>query len=124
MTVIRDADTRRTQTPNATMTTLASPSLGQAALSMWRVDMAAGASGPLHGIDAEQIWTVVEGAASVEIDGEVTDLVAGDTVIIPADAVRRFSSAASDFAAIVVAPPHMQAYPLPGGAKLVPGWVV
>ena len=124
MPVIRDSQARRTETPNATMTTLASPTLGQAALSMWRVDMTAGATGPLHGIDAEQIWTVISGYAAVEIDGVTADLAVGDTVVIPADVPRRFSSTATDFAAIVVASPQMQAYPLPAGARVVPGWVL
>ena len=36
--VVRAADTRRTETPNATMTTLASPTLGASGgLSLWQV---------------------------------------------------------------------------------------
>ncbi len=45
MTVIRRGQGRRTETPNAVMTTLASPTLGGAEHSLRRVDMAPGASG-------------------------------------------------------------------------------
>ena len=60
--VVRNANIRRTQTPNATMTTLASPTLGATeGLSLWKVEMAAGASGPRHVFDSEQLWTVQAG---------------------------------------------------------------
>ena len=42
MPVIRHADSRRTETPTAVMTTLASPSQGGAGQAVWRVDMRPG----------------------------------------------------------------------------------
>jgi quercetin dioxygenase-like cupin family protein len=136
MPVIRHADGRRTQTPNAVMTTLASPTQGGAAHAVWRVDMAPGQSGPLHGIDTEQVWTVLAGAATVELDGGTLAVGPGDTLVIPADAPRRLTAdPAAGLAAIVVAPAGMRAYPLdgttasptcavPDGDKLIPAWVV
>ena len=45
--LVRAGQARRTETPNALMTTLASPSQGPTAgLSMWRVEMRAGQQGP------------------------------------------------------------------------------
>ncbi len=67
------------------MTTLASPTQGGAIQPVWRVDMAPTASGPTHAIDAQQVWTVLDGGATVEIDGAVVAISAGDTLIIPAD---------------------------------------
>jgi quercetin dioxygenase-like cupin family protein len=89
MPVIRHADGRRSETPNAIMTTLASPTQGGAWQSMWRVEMAPGAAGPLHVIDTEQIWTFLEGGVTVELSGETLTLESGDTLVIPADAPRR-----------------------------------
>ncbi|WP_157186849.1 hypothetical protein [Nocardia jiangxiensis] len=64
--VIRTTERRRSETPAGVMTTLASPTVGDTAgLSMWQVDMTAGASGPLHVFDSEQIWTVLDGELSV-----------------------------------------------------------
>jgi len=72
---------RRTQTPNGVMTTLASPTLGATReLVLWRVRMEAGAAGPEHAFDSEQVWTVVAGAANVTVDG--------DTIVLPAGATR------------------------------------
>ncbi|WP_460308915.1 cupin domain-containing protein [Actinocorallia aurea] len=85
MKIVRSSEVRRTSTPAATMTTLASPTLGQAATSVWRVDAAPGASdGPLHVIDAEQVWTFLSGTAIVEAGGRAETLAAGDTIVIPA----------------------------------------
>jgi quercetin dioxygenase-like cupin family protein len=135
MPVIRRADSRRTETPNAVMTTLASPAPGGAGHAVWRVDMRPGQAGPLHAIDTEQVWTVLDGSATVELDGETLTVGRGDTLILPADAPRRVSAGpVSGFAAIAVAPAGTRAYPLdgtrvlpacavPDGDKLVPAWV-
>ena len=95
MPVIRNAESRRTETPNAVMTTLASPTQGGAGQAVWRVDMRPGQSGPLHAIDTEQVWTVRRVSA---------DPLAG-------------------FAAIAVAPAGTRAYTL-DGTKVAPGYAV
>jgi quercetin dioxygenase-like cupin family protein len=129
MPVIRHAESRRTETPNAVMTTLASPSQGGAGQAVWRVDMRPGQAGPLHAFDAELIWTVLDGGASVETGGEVLAIAPGDTLILPAGAPRRIiADPAAGFAAIVAAPAGAGACALadPGpkpGEKLVPAWV-
>lgn len=89
-TVIRAADARQTQTPNATMTTLASPTLsGPTPISLWRVAIGAGHQGPLHVFDSEQIWTLVAGGASFTVDGTQFDLAAGDTIQIAGGTERQ-----------------------------------
>lgn len=88
--VVRTTERRRSETPTGVMTTLASPTLGATVgLSMWEVAMTADASGPLHVIDSEQIWTVLEGELSVTIAGRAEDIHPGDTVVIPADVERQ-----------------------------------
>jgi quercetin dioxygenase-like cupin family protein len=135
MPVIRRAETRRTETPNAVMTTLASPTQGGAGQAVWRVDMRPGQAGPLHAIDTEQVWTVLDGGATVELGGQALTVGPGDTLILPADAPRRVSAdPAAGFAAIAVAPAGTRAYTLdgtrvapgcavPDGDKLIPAWV-
>jgi quercetin dioxygenase-like cupin family protein len=125
MPVIRHAESRQTETPAAIMTTLASPTQGGAGHAVWRVDMRPGSSGPAHAVDAEQVWTVLEGRATVELDGDTLAVGPGDTLVMPADAPRRVSTCPeSGFAAVVAAPAGMRAYLLDGnGDKLVPAWV-
>ena len=90
---VRAGERRRCETPNATMTTLASPTLGAtASLSMWQVEMAAGAQGPRHVFDSEQVWTVLEGQLAAVVAGEENELRAGDTVVLPAGAERQLSA--------------------------------
>lgn len=93
MAVIRSADRRRTETPNAVMTTFASPTQGGAERSLWQVEIAAGSAGPVHVIDVEQTWSILAGTASVEVADESVELAAGDTVVVPAGVVRRFAAA-------------------------------
>ena len=91
--LVRAAQARRTQTPNALMTTLASPSQGPTAgLSMWLVEMRAGQQGPAHVFDTEQIWHLIEGEAEVTVNARNLVLGPGDTVVLPAGAERQVSA--------------------------------
>jgi len=88
--IVRTTERRRSETPAGVMTTLASPTVGATTgLSMWEVTMTAGASGPLHVFDSEQIWTVLDGELSVAIAGQREDLGSGDTIVIPAGLERQ-----------------------------------
>ena len=101
VTTVKAADTRRTETPNATMVTHASPTLGGSArLSVWEVRMDAGSAGPLHAFDSEQVWTVVDGELDITVDDAPEHLAAGDTIVLPPGLPRRIS-AASDARALV-----------------------
>jgi quercetin dioxygenase-like cupin family protein len=123
MTLIRKAEARRSETPAGVMTTFASPTQGGAGLSIWRVDSAGGAAGPEHLIDAEQVWTFLEGTATVRLAGETLSIAAGDTVVMPADVVRQVSAGADGFTAVVAAPAGAQAS-MPGSAdKMLPPWI-
>ena len=88
--LVKRADARTTVTPNATMTTLASPTLGATSgRSLWLVEMTADATGPMHVFDTEQIWTVIDGHAAIEIEGVAHPLDAGDTLVIPRGTERQ-----------------------------------
>ncbi|NEW41508.1 cupin domain-containing protein [Nocardia cyriacigeorgica] len=123
MTVIRHSETRRTETPAGVMTTLASPTQGGSSLSLWRVEVAPGISGPPHFIDAEQIWTVLTGRAEITLNG--TDLVvdAGDTIVLPPDALRQISGGAEGYTAVVAARPDARAGTPEGTGTIVPPWI-
>jgi quercetin dioxygenase-like cupin family protein len=89
ITSVSPGENRRTETASTRATTLASPTVGGSTrTSLWRVAMDAGATGPRHTIDSEQIWTVLSGAATIHSDHGETRVTEGDTVIMPADALR------------------------------------
>ncbi|MFI0374147.1 cupin domain-containing protein [Actinomadura sp. 1N219] len=112
MTLIRDAESRRTDTPNGTMTTFATPTQGGTeGIALWRVDMAPGRTGPLHAFDTEQIWTFLDGAATIDLDGRKLEAGPGDTVVLPADVPRQMTSRPdAGFTAVVAAHAGCLAY--------------
>lgn len=98
---VRATAARVTTTPNARMTTLASPSLGAAeTLSMWRVEMAQASAGPLHTFDSEQIWSVLDGELEVSIEGAAHRLSSGDTLVVPAGLSRQVTARATSRAIV------------------------
>lgn len=115
MPVIRGADSRRSETPNGVMTTFASPAQGGGDLALWRVDMRAGGEGPLHAFDVEQVWTVLDGRASITLGAETHQAAPGDTFVMPVDVPRQVrADPADDFTAIVASFAGGRAYN-PGG---------
>jgi quercetin dioxygenase-like cupin family protein len=89
ITLVQSTDVRESETAATRAYTLASPTVGGSTrTSLWRVKMFAGATGPRHLIDSEQIWTVVSGDASIRTEtGEIVAR-AGDTVIMPGGVLR------------------------------------
>ncbi|HMH90235.1 MAG TPA: cupin domain-containing protein [Streptosporangiaceae bacterium] len=135
--VIRAEESRRTQAPSGLVTTLASPTQGGAGLAVWRMDITPGAAGPVHAYDTEQVWTVISGAATVELDGGAVTVAPGDTLVIPAGATRQMiADPQAGVSAISITPAGTRAYTpggpvqvdphcaLPEGDKLIPAWVV
>lgn len=112
MTLIRDAESRRTETPNGTMTTFATPTQGGTeGIAVWRVDMAPGRTGPLHAFDTEQVWTFLDGTATIDLDGRELEAGPGDTVVLPAGAPRQMTSRPdAGFTAVVAAHAGCLAY--------------
>jgi quercetin dioxygenase-like cupin family protein len=122
---IARAQARVTTTPNATMTTLASPTQGGSRLlSLWRVDMEAGQYGPDHAFDVEQAWHLVDGAATVVVDERSIELAAGDTVVLPRGSRRRIGTSVGA-AFVVTGPAGGLATPFGDGLgdPVAPAWI-
>ncbi|TDD83076.1 cupin domain-containing protein [Actinomadura darangshiensis] len=111
MTLIRDTESRRTETPNGVMTTFATPTQGGTeGIALWRVDMEPGRTGPLHAFDTEQVWTFLDGAATVDLDGRKLEAGPGDTVVLPPGLPRQMTTGDSGFTAVVAAHAGCLAY--------------
>ncbi|GCD93381.1 cupin domain-containing protein [Embleya hyalina] len=129
MPVIRDTEARVTKTPNAVMTTYASPTQGGTDTALWRVDMSPATTGPLHTIDTEQIWTIIAGALTVTIDNDQFTATTGDTLILPADTPRQLHAhPESGFSAIATSPAQSHAYvptsdPNSRSNRITPPWI-
>ncbi|MFC5064734.1 cupin domain-containing protein [Actinomycetospora atypica] len=122
MTVIHHQDARRTETPNAVMTTFASPTQGGSDQALWQVEMAADARGPVHDMDAEQVWTVVEGSGRVVVGDEEWALGVGDTAVLDAGTTRQIVAGPTGLVAIVAGRGGAIASG-PGRDPVVPPWI-
>ncbi len=123
MPVVRHAEARRTTTPNAEMTTFASPTQGDSGMAVWQVRMDPGASGPLHSFDVEQVWAVLAGSARIELDGGEHQVGTGDTVVMPARVPRRIHAGPDGITTVVAATAGAQAT-AEGGDPVLPPWIV
>ncbi|MDT0320132.1 cupin domain-containing protein [Streptomyces millisiae] len=86
-------------TPNAEMTSLATPRRGSRELSAWRVRMAPGARGPWHSVDREQVWLPLTGTLAVTSgDGtaEPWHVGPGQAAVLPAGEPRQVSTAGGE----------------------------
>ena len=113
MYVISESDARTTTTPAAVVTGLAAPSQGSSELSSWRVRMSAGAEGPMHAVDREQVWMPVRGSFAVTVDGETATVGPGQAAVLPAGVLRQIRTTDEPVEALVCMPV--------GGQATVPG---
>ncbi len=123
-TPTRSEAMRRTETPNAAMTTIASPTQGPTTnLSVWKVDMRAGQQGPRHLIDREQVWHVVDGVISVTVEAESAQLKGGDAIVLAAGVERQITAHAD--AEIIVCGRGDAVASVPGetGSRGTPPWM-
>ncbi|CAM3716991.1 cupin domain-containing protein [Kibdelosporangium persicum] len=104
---------RTVETPNAAMASLATPSLGSKEQSTWRVSMRPGAQGPVHAVDREQVWVLLDGAVEFVVDGSANLVRAGETAILPAGETRQVRVADGPVEALVCMPV--------GGSVTLPG---
>lgn len=123
MTLVRSDRTRRVETPNAVMTTYASPTLGGSAQALWRVEMGPGAIGPVHVMDGEQIWTVLDGAATVTVDGEVLAAAVGDAVVLAPGRTRQIAADPADGLTALVTGRGDDVASGPDREPTVPPWI-
>lgn len=123
-TPVHASERRRTETPNAVMTTFASPTLGgSSGLSLWQVEMHAGQRGPLHEFDSEQLWAVAAGQISMQIETETVALEEGDAVVLPAGAVRQISALTDARMIVCGHGDAVASVPDEDGPRGVPPWI-
>src|SRR3954470_18056277 len=99
-------DARVVETPAATMRTYASPSTAvPSPVAVWRTEMAAGGTGPLHVVDIDQVVVVVAGQLRAEVDGRELVVPAGDSALLPAGVARRLGAGSGDLVTVTAAQP-------------------
>jgi quercetin dioxygenase-like cupin family protein len=67
-------------------TSLATPSRGSQETCVWRVEIAPHTPATPHSLTREEVFVVLEGEATVEIDGVEELARPGDAIVVPAEA--------------------------------------
>ncbi|MFF3862557.1 cupin domain-containing protein [Streptomyces sp. NPDC002209] len=120
MLVITPTAENVTVSPNARMTGLAAPSRGSAELSTWTVAMEAGQSGPEHSVSREQVWTVTSGALEVTCKGRTERIEAGQTLVLPPQALRQVHAAQAAEAHVAMRADGVVCVPGTEGTRVLP----
>ena len=66
-------------------TSLATPSRGSSETSVWTVEIDPGTPATPHSLTREEVFVVLDGTASVSLDGARGRAEAGDAFVVPAD---------------------------------------
>jgi quercetin dioxygenase-like cupin family protein len=117
MTITRGVDAPRVETPNAVMTTLASPAKQGSDLAVWTVSMRPGQVGPTHAVDADQVYVVTGGRLRLTIEERPHVLETGDAVHLAAGTWREVAVDGQAVATALVAMPAGGRVTLPDGTE-------
>lgn len=99
---------------------VATPASGARQIEMWRGRMEAGAATPPHRHSGEEVVLILSGSGRATVDGQEVRYAAGDTLILPANAVHQiFAECDSEF---VSAMPLGDTVTLPDGTVMNPPW--
>jgi quercetin dioxygenase-like cupin family protein len=108
--------------PGATITGLASPSRGAGDVAAWRVRFAPGHASPLHSLDREEVFVVLEGAVTARFADHSETARAGGALIVPSGV--EFSLVAESGPAEAVCMLPVGGTALLDGERIVPPWAV
>jgi quercetin dioxygenase-like cupin family protein len=86
MPIIQAPDEATHDIGTARFTSLATPTTGSAETSVWQVEIAPGAPASPHSLTREEVFVVLEGAASVVLDDVPGIAEQGDAIVVPAGA--------------------------------------
>jgi mannose-6-phosphate isomerase-like protein (cupin superfamily) len=122
MTLIAAADAAVFDVPDTHVVAYAAPSRGSAELCLWRIDIAPGATSPLHHMDCEEVFLCVHGSAVVELPGQRRPLAAGDCLVLPAGTDFSFRVGEQGFRAVACIRAGGKATMAASGDTFVPPW--
>lgn len=108
--------------PGSRFTSLATPSRGSTDTAVWQVELAPETVSPPHSLTREEVFVVLEGTASVEIDGVEGVASPGDAIVVPSATTFTLSNlGASPLRMLCCLPVGGQAA-LDDGSAFTPPW--
>ena len=105
-------------------TSLATPSRGCSRTSVWQVEMPAGQRPTPHRLTDEEVFVVLEGVASVELDGQHSTAATGDAIIVPAGVSFALANDGPGALRLLCCLPVGGRAQLPDGEPFTPPWAL
>ncbi len=110
--------------PGTRFTSLATPSRGEADVSVWQVEIQPGTKPVPHRLTKSEVFVVLGGEAEVRLGDDVSHAVAGDVIVVPAQAPFALEVRGEEpFRAHVSMPVDGQAV-MDDGAPFTPPWAL
>lgn len=122
MPVIRAAEGTEYDVHGAKFAAYANASTGAAELRAWHLRIPAGQPGVEHRISKEEVFLVIRGTPRFSLDGEATDLAAGDVALAPAGCLLKVDNPSSQEAHIWVSTLRGISATMPDGSLMTPPW--
>lgn len=82
-TIIRGADAPEFGEAGTLITGYGSPSRGSDSVAAWKVSLEPGAASPVHELTHDEVFIVLSGEASFDVEGRSHRVGAGDAICVP-----------------------------------------
>ena len=105
MPIIRQVDAPRFEMPGLVVRGLSSPKRGAKETAVWHLSLLPGTPAFPHSCTREEVFVATAGSAQVTLDGELSELCAGDALVVPSGVTFALGNASSvPFEAVVSFP--------------------
>jgi quercetin dioxygenase-like cupin family protein len=122
MPVVRSSEAVVHEIHGVRFVSYATPLSGSKELCAWRGEIPAGAKGPLHTVNREEIFHLLTGELLITLDGRTERITAGDTVIINPGVPLGIENPAQETATAWVTTSIGLQAELADGSVLTPPW--
>jgi quercetin dioxygenase-like cupin family protein len=123
MPVERADDHPRFELGGNAITSLAAPARGSEETALFRIDLPPGGGLPAHHHDHFDVFTITAGDATMHLGDDETTIVAGDSVVVPPEAVHRLDAGDAGASIVVTMVAHTKLIRDDDGSVIVPPWV-
>ncbi|MFE2313432.1 cupin domain-containing protein [Streptomyces sp. NPDC059441] len=122
MPVVRSSEAVVHEIHGVRFVSYATPLSGSKELCAWRGEIPAGAKGPLHTVNREEIFHLLTGELLITLDGRTERITAGDTAIINPGATLGIENQTQETATAWVTTSIGLQAELADGSVLTPPW--
>jgi quercetin dioxygenase-like cupin family protein len=122
MPVVRSSEAVVHEIHGVRFVSYATPLSGSKELCAWRGEIPAGAKGPLHTVNREEIFHLLTGELLITLDGRTERITAGDTAIINPGATLGIENPTQETATAWITTSIGLQAELADGSVLTPPW--